>query len=132
MSRKKKVEVRFLDAQEQLAAIDYPMVQDAFPYILWCPIHDARTSVEHRALEQFGLDRTAVFRRDDPLFAAWFDRIKRRVRPCRCGWIHIGIDDAAKRGVAEAIEWKKNRRHAFAPGVGLKSPIRPLVRQQHM
>lgn len=82
--------------------LDHPLAADAQPYRVYVAIHDARARPEHTALETLGLDGTAVFHKSDP---TW-----RRFRPpwswgCRCGWIAVGIEEAARRGVKEAQQW---------------------------
>lgn len=92
--------------------LSHPMVRDAYPYRLYTAIHDYRVRrgraednhEDHLGLERIGIDGTAVYHKDDP---TW-----RRFRPpwswgCRCGWIALDIETAARYGVREAQEWLK-------------------------
>lgn len=84
--------------------LGHELVKDAFPFRLYTALHDARTRKNHRALETMGLDGTAVYWADDPVW--------QRFRPpwdfqCRCGWIALSIEGAAEQGVKAAIEWMR-------------------------
>ena len=46
----------------------HPLVDDEFPYALLSPINDARTSDEHLETQRRGIQGTAVYRQDDPVF----------------------------------------------------------------
>lgn len=86
------------------AILNHPLVEDGFPYRVYHAIHDARARVEHRSLERYGLDGTAVYHKDDP---TW-----RKFQPpwdfgCRCGWTAISVETAASMGVREAQEWMR-------------------------
>lgn len=88
-------------AQEE--AVAHPMVSDAFPYVLYSATRDARVRPEHWALEEkHGLNGTAIYRYDDPTF--------KKFRPpwsynCRCRWTPQTVEQAARKGVKEAMEW---------------------------
>jgi hypothetical protein len=77
-------------------------VADQFPYLLYTAVHDARVRPEHLQLERLGLDGTAVYRRDDPIWSlflppwAW---------NCRCHVIPVDVETAAEAGVGEARRW---------------------------
>jgi hypothetical protein len=49
-----------------LKTVEHPLIAGGFPYLSFDPIHDDRTPQTHLALEQFGLDGTNIYRRDDP------------------------------------------------------------------
>lgn len=80
----------------------HPMVEDGFPFRSFEAIHDARARHDHLAMEHLGLDGTNVYHKDDPTWA--------KFRPpfawnCRCGWNHLTVEQAARKGVREAQEW---------------------------
>jgi hypothetical protein len=79
-----------------------PVVDELFPYIEYQCIHDDRVRPEHKALETLGLDKTAVYRKDDP--------VAQLFRPpwswaCRCGRNPLTVRAAAAKGVTEAQAW---------------------------
>ncbi len=81
--------------------LDQPLVADEFPYRLYSAIHDDRVRDVHLGLERCGLDGTAVYHKDDPVWLA--------IRPpndwnCRCGWIALSVESAAALGVKSAQE----------------------------
>lgn len=85
-----------------IKTLGHPMVSDEFPYAEYSATHDTRTRPEHRALEKMGLNGTSIYRRDDPfwnLFLPPWDF------NCRCAIIPLTLEQAAARGVREAIEW---------------------------
>lgn len=113
----------FSQGMEQI--LDHPLVEDAFPYRRYVPIHDARCRPEHTELEKLGLDSTSVYYKDDP---TWF-----KFRPpwdwnCRCGWIAISTETAAEMGVAEAKRWLADIDAAEEAGTynGLPSSVEPI------
>lgn len=83
-------------------ATTHPMVMDAFPYVKRSATRDARVRPEHWALESLGLNGTAVYRVDDPVWqkfrAPWHYN-------CRCRDTYLSVDQAAKAGVEEAQAW---------------------------
>ena len=92
-------------SQGQEHVLDNSLVVDEFPYREYTAIHDARVRDEHEAMESHGIDGTAVYHRLDPVW--------QRFRPpwdwnCRCGWIALTIEDAARRGVREAKAWLRD------------------------
>ena len=48
--------------------LEQPLVADEFPYRMAAPIRDTRTRPTHLAIETSGLDGTAVFHKDDPVW----------------------------------------------------------------
>jgi len=44
------------------------LVRDEFPYLAYYAIHDARARPEHLAMEELGLDKTNVYRANDPIW----------------------------------------------------------------
>jgi SPP1 gp7 family putative phage head morphogenesis protein len=88
------------DARE--AAMKLPLVADAFPYRAYHCTHDDRTREHHRALESLGLNGTNIYRADDPTFI--------KFRPPwdyndRCNWHGVTVEQAARKGVDEAVKW---------------------------
>ena len=79
-----------------------PIINDAFPYVLWTSTHDSRTRPDHLAMEKHGQNGTAVYRLDDPIWqtcwppCAW---------QCRCHAIALSLSDAARHGSLEAKRW---------------------------
>ena len=83
-------------------AVEKPLVADFFPYRVYFATTDARVRPEHIKLEKLGLDGTAVYRADDPVWKLF--------RPpwdfnCRCSWAPMSVKRAARRGVKEAVDW---------------------------
>jgi uncharacterized protein with gpF-like domain len=52
--------------------LQHPLVADEFPYLLYTAIHDSRTEDTHLEMEHLGIQRTAVYRRDDPIWEKFF------------------------------------------------------------
>ncbi len=79
-----------------------PLVQDEYPYLLYSATHDARTRPDHLAMESLGLDGTAVYRADDPI---WCTYLPPWDYQCRCVIVPINTETAASYGVKEAQQW---------------------------
>jgi hypothetical protein len=77
-------------------------VRDEFVYLLWSATHDGRVDPDHLAMEKAGLNGTAVYRADDPIFNTHFPPIRWQ---CRCVVIPLSVADAAEYGCAEAKRW---------------------------
>lgn len=96
----------------QRAVLRHPLVRDEFPYVRYVSTRDTRVRREHARMEHLGLNRTAVYRVDDPtilkLWPPWGYR-------CRCHAILISIEDAAALGVEEAKEWLRTGRPPAHP-----------------
>lgn len=88
----------------QVAILDSPAVRTAFPYLMYSATHDSRVRPDHLAMESLGLDGTAIYRADDPIWDLYYPPWG---WACRCMVIPISITDAAGYGVREAIEWKE-------------------------
>ncbi len=86
----------------QQDVLDHPLVTDEYPYLLYSATHDGRVRAEHLAMEKLGLDGTAVYRRDDPIWLKFYPPWGWQ---CRCVVIPLSVEDAAARGVKEAIRW---------------------------
>jgi SPP1 gp7 family putative phage head morphogenesis protein len=89
-------------AAGQRAVLDDPLVQSEFVYLLWSATHDGRVEPDHLAMEKAGLNGTAVYRADDPIFNTHFPPIRWN---CRCIVIPLSVADAAEYGCAEARRW---------------------------
>lgn len=79
-----------------------PIVADEFPYLEYTAVHDARTRHDHKAMETLGIQGTAIYRADD--------RVIQEFLPpwdfaCRCAVIPLSLEDAAEKGIQEAIDW---------------------------
>ncbi len=88
------------DARE--ATMSLPLVADAFPYRAYWGTRDERIRDEHKQLEKLGLNGTNIYRADDPTF--------KKFRPpwdynCRCSWHGVTVEQAARKGVKEAMAW---------------------------
>lgn len=59
-------------AAGQIAVLEHPQVRSAFPYVLYSATHDSRVRADHLALEKLGLDGTAVYRADDPIWNRYY------------------------------------------------------------
>ena len=105
------------DAKYQ--ALQQPLVVDAFPYIAYYATRDARVRKEHLALESLGLDGTNIYAANDPTIIKFLPPWDYN---CRCNWIPMSVDMAAKKGVKEAQEWL-NRAEELAKQNGGSSAI---------
>jgi hypothetical protein len=92
---------QYFQAGQEKAASS-PLVADAFPYRLQMVTHDERVRETHLAIATAGIDGTAVFHADDPVWkvlgGAWDYN-------CRCAGAPLTVDAAARKGVREAEEW---------------------------
>lgn len=107
-----RTQVGRAQAAGQIAVLESPFVADAFPYLLYSATHDGRVRPEHLAMESLGLNGTAVYRRDDPV---WDTHYPPWAWNCRCVVIPLSVEDAAARGVREAIEWLRSGRPPVYP-----------------
>lgn len=106
----------------QMAVLSHPVVKDGFPYASYDAIHDDRVRHNHLSLEKYGIDGTNVYRVDDPVF--------RIFRPPwdysdRCGWTCITIEQAAKKGIAEAKQWLETGVEPSPPAFVKMPPFLP-------
>lgn len=102
----------------QQDVLDTPLVGGEFPYVEYTATHDGRVRPEHLAMEELGLDGTAVYRSDDPTIRKFWPPWAFN---CRCLVIPISIEDAAEKGVREAREWLRTG-HPPAVPTFVKSP----------
>ena len=102
------------------------VVADAFPYRRYRATHDNRARQTHRDLEKLGLNGTAVYRADDPVWEMF--------RPpwdygCRCAWSPISVQEAARLGVREAVDWmdraKQKAELYGVPAAVMLDEVRP-------
>ncbi len=87
-----------------VAVLESPAVRSAFPYRRYSATHDSRVRPDHLALETLGLNGTAVYRADDPIWDLYYPPWAWQ---CRCVVIPYSIADAARAGVREAVEWER-------------------------
>lgn len=85
-----------------METLAHPLVADEFPYLQYSAVHDSRVRHDHLQLERLGLDGTAIYRRDDPLWERFTPPWDYQ---CRCNVIPLSVEDAAAAGVQEAKEW---------------------------
>lgn len=106
----------------KLSLVQHPFVRSGFPYAAYYPIDDGRVRPEHLALGHLGIEKTAIYRIDDPVFQTF--------RPpwswnCRCGWSPITIASAAQRGVEEAKKWLETGVEPTPPARVAWPPFQP-------
>ena len=89
-------------AAGQAHSLNHPLVASNFPYRMWIAVHDNRTEDSHRLMERLGLNGTAVYRANDPLWITHTPPVRYN---CRCHVIPLTIRQAADEGVHEAQEW---------------------------
>lgn len=110
----------YSDGQERLLAD--PAVGELFPYAAYHATHDDRVRPEHLDMERRGIGGTNIYRRDDPVWQLF--------RPtwghnCRCTWTSLSVAEAARRGIAEAIEWQQSGVEPAAKAFVEMPPFRP-------
>ena len=122
-----RVETAFRDGvQEAYAAgmeaiLAVPLVDLAFPYIETLPIRDTRLSAMCAIASRSGIQKTAIYRRDDP---TWQQIRPPRHHNCRCGQNPLTVEEAARRGIAEASRWLQTGRPP-APPAHVRMPNLP-------
>lgn len=89
-------------AAGQIHVLEHDLVRDEFPYLLYTATHDSRVRPEHLEMEVLGLDGTAVYRADDPI---WDEFYPPWAWNCRCDAIPLSVEDAAEYGCREAMRW---------------------------
>lgn len=115
------VQTALIDGHEELA--NNPIVSEIFPYQEYLAIHDARARDEHLALESMGLNKTNIYRRDDPMWELFLPPWGYQ---CRCGVNLLTLEDAAGRGVKEAQLWLRTGEPPARPEWRLNNiPFRP-------
>lgn len=106
----------------QIAVLEHPLVRDEFPYLLYSATHDIRVRKEHLMMETLGLDGTAVYRADDPVWDLFYPPWAWN---CRCVVIPLSVEDAAERGVREAQRWLRSGRPPDVPEFVPPLPFAP-------
>ncbi len=107
-----------------LDSLNNPMVRDEFPYRIWSATHDARAEQSHKDMEHSGLDGTAIYRADDPIWTWAMAPVRWN---CRCNSsIPISIEDAARYGVREAIKWMETGIPPVVPTFVKSIPLKPV------
>jgi hypothetical protein len=106
----------------QYSLLQHPLIREAFPYAHTYPLHDSRVREEHLAMEQHGIDGTAIYRVSDPVWQLF--------RPpwdynCRCGWAPMTIRQAAEKGVKTAAAWLDSGQPPDPPDFVSMPPWRP-------
>lgn len=105
-----------------LETLAHPLVADEFRYLLYSAVHDSRVRHDHLALEKLGLDGTAVYRRDDPI---WEQFTPPWDYQCRCTIIPLSVEDAAAYGVREARDWLSTGMPPASPEWVTPPPFSP-------
>lgn len=105
-----------------IKTLGHPMVNLEFPYLRYSAVHDSRTEPEHLAMEKLGLDQTAVYRRDDPIWQRFLPPWR---WSCRCAVIPLTVEQAAALGVREAIEWLATGNSPAQPEWVAPPPFNP-------
>lgn len=106
----------------KVAVLDSPAVRSQFPYLLYSATHDSRVRPEHLALERMGLNGTAVYRADDPV---WDLFLPPWAWNCRCEVIPLSVRQAAGYGVREARDWLASGVPPASPEFVRPFPFRP-------
>jgi SPP1 gp7 family putative phage head morphogenesis protein len=115
-----RTEVGRAVASGQRAVVEHPLVADEFPDVEWSATHDDRVRDEHLMMERLGVQGTAVYRRDDPIWAKYWPPCGWN---CRCVLIPMTLEDAAERGVREAVKWLRSGRPPTAPAWVARPPF---------
>lgn len=113
------VQSAYSAGQEEILAD--PLIGSDYPYRAYFAIHDNRARPDHLALEKLGIQGTNIYRADDPVW--------KEFRPawdfgCRCGWSPVSIEQAAERGIREAIEWQRTGVQPHPPAHVQHPPFR--------
>lgn len=100
---RQQVGVSFERGQEKV--VDNFLVKSLFPYVMTSVIDDSRLTELCRVISKSGIQKSNIFRTDDPVY--------KRFRPlrhwnCRCSSVFLTRDDAAKKGIQEAIDWAES------------------------
>lgn len=104
------IQAAFRDGREALAS--HPIVAQVFPYQEFLPIHDGRVRDDHLALATSGLNKTGIYRRDDPIWEFCTPPLDYN---CRCGVNLLRIAKAADKGVKEAQDWRRTGNPPATP-----------------
>lgn len=85
----------------------HPLIQGQFPYIAYDGIADTRIRDTHLAMMHYGCpledgSLSNIYRADDPIWEIWMPP---NGYQCRCGVRYLTVQQAARLGVKEAIDW---------------------------
>lgn len=108
----------YADGQDRVHS--NPVVAEVFPYVESLPIDDSRITDLCWTIAHSGLDGTGVYRVDDPTWRKF--RNPRHWR-CRCGRNYLTVEQAARRGVREAMEWHRSGRPPVSPQYVTHPPV---------
>lgn len=92
--------------------LQHPSVAAEFPYVAYHAVHDSRTgdrdprftTPTHRMMEKLGIQKTNIYRADDPVILRHWPPWRWN---CRCQVIPLSIEDAAAAGIREAMLWHR-------------------------
>ncbi len=90
----------FSGGQQSVAR--HPIVKSAFPFAVISPIDDGRVRETHLSLETSGLNGTAYYWADDPMWHIFTPPMDYQ---CRCHKSVASVDQAARNGVKVAQQW---------------------------
>lgn len=110
----------YAHGQERL--LSDPEVSNLYPYRLYSATHDPRTRPEHLAMERRGIQGTAVYRAEDPVFKLFAPPSGYN---CRCVATPITVRQAAALGVREAQDWLATGHAPVRPAWVDMPPWRP-------
>lgn len=80
-----------------------PVVRDLFPYRERLVVNDSRLTDLCHGLARSGIEGTAIYRADDPVWEHFRPPSHWR---CRCGVRLLSIEDAARHGLVSAQRWR--------------------------
>jgi hypothetical protein len=90
-------------AQGQRQVVEHPAVRSSAVFVLRSEINDSRLTPLCEELSKCGIDGTAIYCVDDPV---WRNLV---VPPshwgCRCGAVYLTVERAARRGLKVAQRW---------------------------
>jgi SPP1 gp7 family putative phage head morphogenesis protein len=102
--------------------LDHPLIESGFPYLQYAAVHDDRVRNEHLEMEQYGIDGSDVYRRDDPVIRTFMPPWAFN---CRCSVIPLSVNDAAYRGIREAEKWLESGQPPSRPAWVRYPPFSP-------
>lgn len=100
----------YADGQRRMLA--HPIIGEEFPYVAYESVADSRRRPEHGWFATHGLNGTNCYRTDDPTIQKFWPPFGFQ---CRCGATMLTIEQAARRGVAEANRWVESGEQPVVP-----------------
>lgn len=94
------------------AVADQPLVADEFPFEEVIVIPDSRLSEVCEAMMTSGIQGTNIYRRDDPVYRRY---VSPRHYQCRCNRRLLSVEQAARRGIREAVHWLQTGQPPLQP-----------------